>query len=524
MVWSSLVIGDCDQSNNSNPNAVITVVRAVVAAVMGCLFGCFKIKDVTVPNAPRNDSQSNRISQSTPTKEPLVSRNRSPLSSLLTEDKDETNTLGCEEGENQSSDRPIAQLDTNDLRNQAKFLKACGTLPETPAEIRNCSVKCKDLSAPMEKGEPLKFNSWPSDATFQKLISNSLPDQPTPIRTDGVNKQSGSLVHTPSSCLTDGQSDQSFSKNSIDGSGNSNTPIFIKVNANLALNDNTASAALPVTAPTSPYRYRSVHFESESDISSMSSKCISSETSQSSEQSESSGDYNASKYSPYPTPLKLTDEMQTPGTIFPAYLDHMGIAKTARIRSQFVYPVLNPVDNASQLNELLNEDSYSTQDSNSRLLSSHTTDSDQRPDEANLISDLGIYRFTETSVDKDSKPLSINQVQSKQHLGSVYGGENVHYGRTPGDRPIIGLVAAHWNDDETSRISPKWWDGNGIPNSTNKYKEDQKVSWHATPFEERLEKALSQETNIPQRTQLSETLPIALGETEQPDTAISQKH
>lgn len=68
MVWSWIVIGDCDQSNNSNPNAVITVVRAVVAAVMGCLFGCFKIKDVTVPNAPCTDSQSNIVSQSTPTK------------------------------------------------------------------------------------------------------------------------------------------------------------------------------------------------------------------------------------------------------------------------------------------------------------------------------------------------------------------------------------------------------------------------------------------------------------------------
>ncbi|XP_062213234.1 protein JASON-like isoform X2 [Phragmites australis] len=61
------------------------------------------------------------------------------------------------------------------------------------------------------------------------------------------------------------------------------------------------------------------------------------------------------------------------------------------------------------------------------------------------------------------------------------------------DRPIIGMVAAHWKDKEPENFTPKWWDGNGIPNSTNKYKEDQKVSWHAMPFEERLEKALSEE-------------------------------
>ena len=39
------------------------------------------------------------------------------------------------------------------------------------------------------------------------------------------------------------------------------------------------------------------------------------------------------------------------------------------------------------------------------------------------------------------------------------------------DRPIIGMVAAHWKDKEPVNFTPKWFDGNGIPNSTNKYKE-----------------------------------------------------
>ncbi|KAI7745917.1 hypothetical protein M8C21_005545 [Ambrosia artemisiifolia] len=73
--------------------------------------------------------------------------------------------------------------------------------------------------------------------------------------------------------------------------------------------------------------------------------------------------------------------------------------------------------------------------------------------------------------------------------------------RTPVDMPILGMVAPHWNADETvdPPAPPKWWDGNGFPNSTNKYKEDQKVSWHATPFEERLEKALSEDRLIAER-------------------------
>ncbi|KAF6163697.1 hypothetical protein GIB67_036157 [Kingdonia uniflora] len=46
-------------------------------------------------------------------------------------------------------------------------------------------------------------------------------------------------------------------------------------------------------------------------------------------------------------------------------------------------------------------------------------------------------------------------------------------------------------DEYPARVSFKSWDGNGIPNSTKKYKEDQIVSYHATPFEERIEKALA---------------------------------
>ncbi|MCO5558768.1 hypothetical protein L7F22_012355 [Adiantum nelumboides] len=60
------------------------------------------------------------------------------------------------------------------------------------------------------------------------------------------------------------------------------------------------------------------------------------------------------------------------------------------------------------------------------------------------------------------------------------------------ERPILGTVAAHWSPITTR----KWWDGKGIPNSTNKYQEDQKVNWHAVPFEERLEQALAKQETV----------------------------
>ncbi|KAJ1385343.1 hypothetical protein SESBI_41765 [Sesbania bispinosa] len=69
------------------------------------------------------------------------------------------------------------------------------------------------------------------------------------------------------------------------------------------------------------------------------------------------------------------------------------------------------------------------------------------------------------------------------HYGRRNKGMETAYTQIPhsADRPIIGVVAAHGNEDENSHISPaKWWDVNGIPNSTTKYKEDQKVMWHAT--------------------------------------------
>ncbi|CAL5039899.1 unnamed protein product [Urochloa decumbens] len=46
---------------------------------------------------------------------------------------------------------------------------------------------------------------------------------------------------------------------------------------------------------------------------------------------------------------------------------------------------------------------------------------------------------------------------------------------------------------------PKTWDGNGIPNTISRYREDQRVRWHTTPFEERLLKVLSDNEHCPPR-------------------------
>ncbi|KAL5977202.1 hypothetical protein ACLOJK_021544 [Asimina triloba] len=219
--------------------------------------------------------------------------------------------------------------------------------------------------------------------------------------------------------------------------------------------------------------------------------------------------------SPYPTPLRLTDEMQTPATVFPAKVENIATGKNARIRSQYVYPVLNPIENSSQWNALKGLDTHQLgfSEDTSDLHKNYSSEFlAKTPMSCRVAADVlqqneNGPQPVEASLADWLKPVSASDKRSQSSFSS---------GKTPTarcsdiERPILGMVAAHWNDDEPSQISPKWWDGNGIPNSTNKYKEvalpcsipfqDQKVSWHATPFEERLEKALSDERLFPQHS------------------------
>lgn len=173
---------------------------------------------------------------------------------------------------------------------------------------------------------------------------------------------------------------------------------------------------------------------------------------------------SVSKQSPYPTPLQLSDGMQTPGTVFPANLDR----GKARIRAQYVYSVMNPVESASQLKALKEQDSYL------EGLSREMRESFEEPEimtpmpERNVKANTHEDLMVEASLSAWLKPVAIQDDGSKK-FGAEYRPNRV--GRTAGDRPIIGMVAAHWNEDEPAQVSPKEWDGNGIPNSTNKYKE-----------------------------------------------------
>ncbi|XP_031739890.1 protein JASON isoform X2 [Cucumis sativus] len=409
-----------------------------VSRAMGCFFDCFKVRD------DRHRPRSHLLSDPPCSKygEPVVARNQ--LSSLfLSEDSPKKDSGSKSFG---------SPRYTKELMDEAKFLKACGAIVETPAEIRK---------------------------TSRKLSNASL--------------ESGSAERSPSSCITGEQNTERVSAQHIEGSEDG---------SEAALNspDNVMTTC----------RSKFVRFEC--DINESPSRSSSGSGREKVQGFALSGNRSVSKSSPYPTPLQLSDEMQTPGTVFPANLDH----GKARIRSQYVYSVMNPVESAAQLKALKEEDSN---------LEGVSKEMGESVEELEMMTPMPERNVRTNTREKDlmveaSLSAWLKPVSTHDDDGKKFGAADrpIRVGKSAGDRPIIGMVAAHWNEDEPIQISPKEWDGNGIPNSTNKYKEDQKVSWHATPFEERLEKALSEESIVTRKNFQGKLVAFD----EEDDTAVSR--
>ena len=82
---------------------------------------------------------------------------------------------------------------------QAKFLKACGTLPETPIEIRKGCEKFKVSPALDKDSEPSKSHSWLPNTSINKLqLDNQNEDSRTPVKLcEDLGKGSVSSEQTP---------------------------------------------------------------------------------------------------------------------------------------------------------------------------------------------------------------------------------------------------------------------------------------------------------------------------------------
>lgn len=389
------------------------------------------------------------------------------------------------------------------LKDEANFLKAWGTIPETPMEIRKACEKVKRSPSCDGDSGSLKIHSWLPETCIKELQSEEKIDQFSTAIEIYEELGTSASEQTPSSCISNVATSEGLSISVAEGNeAMISDATSGKVDATRADIDETPASPWP-SAPSVPGKIKSVRFECDFDVSSSKGSSDGS-GSQSSRRFETPGNRSVTKPFPHPTPLKLSDEMQTPGTVYPSNPSALVNGKH-RIRSQYVYSVLNPVDDTADWIVTKDEDSVpkemsgELEDSFEELITAtpkpEPGGKNRKPDR-----ELSLSHWLK------ARPQAQNEVVPP-------------FGRTPGDRPIIGMVAAHWNENEATNIAPKW-DGNGIPNTTTKYKEDQKVSWHATPFEERLEKVLSAENVNSQRNRAYPT-PIAFDEADEADTASS---
>ncbi|KAK1416365.1 hypothetical protein QVD17_32156 [Tagetes erecta] len=400
---------------------------------MVCFSCCFRIRDDN-----DNHTHINRFYQ------PITAIDKEPIDPLasncvwspLAQEDEDGDLSRCEDGRYGITGSPI--LD-EELRAEAKFLKACGTLPETPVEIRRTEIS-KDL--PPHKGE--------TESTFNSVLPNTAIEE-------ALQKQPDQL-QSPISLLQKWDNGSDSSPHSSDSFKNTDS-----------ISSNSFDGCEIGPAASTQCKVKSVHFASQSDSCSSSSKSSSPKITKAPLKiNESPFDHSISKPSPYPTPLKLTDDMQTPGTVFPS-----------KIRVQYAHSGINP-RNFSQLDTPIEEECIDKESPQSQV---KLQESSTRK-ELNMCPTLSSWLAPKSNNEGD-----IDQSLTRQ---------------TPGDRRILGVIKSDLNADETS-FTPKWGDCNGIPNTTNKYSEDQKVSWHATPFEERLEKVLSEDKSIPKMKQLGGT-------------------
>ncbi|XP_073001795.1 protein JASON-like isoform X2 [Typha latifolia] len=452
------------------------------SVLMGCFFACFRTKD----DDRRNNHYCNNLA-SCDDRDPLVSKNQ--LGSLFLGEEEDLRENGSPCGKMQK--RNIADKYDNDyidedLKREAKYLKSCGAISETPAEIWKASFRTTVQST----SEVVLF-----------LESHSL-----------LRSASSRKPHSDPQC------------NEV-----SNTP--------------------PHLEETSKFQEKTserVNFEGSEQAAGVESQVQPVNFDMSPSQNDTRIRALNSNDSPYPTPLVLTDEMQTPGTIYPVHLENPRSEKRAKIRTQYAYPVLKHIENLSQRKTIGGNSSSPGQlqcsrpdcqgklqqialhlvakDSElSEILTSSSSNNKKRQHRGKICTEECFQVMSQQSVpedmenrEPDTPKIVISSLshclrpptleEHKEDLKNLIE-ESLHCSENSDtNRHIIGIFPANWNNDEPAHKFPKWWDGNGIPNSTTKYKEDQKVNWHATPFEERLEKALSDDKLFPRRKLLNRRL------------------
>ncbi|XP_074556056.1 uncharacterized protein LOC141811881 [Curcuma longa] len=234
-------------------------------------------------------------------------------------------------------------------------------------------------------------------------------------------------------------------------------------------------------------------------------------------------------------PQGLQEEVSStkPDTASSPLLDKQPIPAaggSTRDRSQFVHPVLNPVENLSQWKEIKvravratnpNKQNLCDEQENKPTLIAEPEIKVKKPQvptfptkqEVSVDASLSNWllssdnstvetpqpsnsHLSNSSFSREDRPiLGALTIEDIKQLSMTSSPRRSPSRSPPADEiPIVGTVGRYWNcenqgeDSASSRPSTRL--AKGIPNTTNKYREDKAVNWHTTPFEVRLERAL----------------------------------
>ncbi|PAN22866.1 hypothetical protein PAHAL_4G049800 [Panicum hallii] len=377
------------------------IARAVVAflnaVLVGCLLSCFR------PRPRRGSGSSDALVHGDRTAEVLwdddrgLGRNGKCHEDLTDggsiDDDEELRLEGSGRNGKYHGDLTDGGIDDEELRREANYLKLCGTISETPAELQN---ECGNM--------PTNAPATNCASLFEATSSEGCEEH-----------------HAPSE-------------------------LSIEDTQHLLGVELVPHAAFLEKSPFQNIQHK---------------------------QADRSG-------SPFATPLVLRDDMQTPGTIYTSHRGASISGKRVQTRKQFIYPVLRPIENRLQQMELT-EHSSPLPPSNPPKRKNLEVDSVKKPKQT-----------YSTSVVK-------SDVENQGDVKGAAGDQSYDECSFPTERPGFNASDLGWDIENPTPRLPKTWDANGIPNTITRYKEGQRVSWHTTPFEERLLKVLSDEEHRPPR-------------------------
>ncbi|XP_020083818.1 uncharacterized protein LOC109707137 [Ananas comosus] len=205
--------------------------------------------------------------------------------------------------------------------------------------------------------------------------------------------------------------------------------------------------------------------------------------------------------------LQITREVNSPAPksmCSPDKQSTLLLKRKPRDRSQYVHPVLNPVENLSQWKQVkVHTIPVRSMDKENRDLVLESkiriSPNPSRKQEVSVDSSLSSWLVSsgKSTVERTVRNSAQTHPSFSREERAILGSSTVEYtkrtpatlssrspSRSPDEIAIVGAGSGY----SFCRYNS---DAKGIPNTTSKYREDKVVNWHSTPFDVKLERALN---------------------------------